>query len=351
MRVVVECTRSPLAPRDRDKGAVEAAPRQSKGLLPWYCKLEALADEVVFTPQWRDLFTPGRLKGSELLGPSVWDAEMFSHSRPPVNYDDGDEADFDLETETFRVVLPVATSGGMYEWNTALGNHWRAQLGQHTHTKGMVALVGDLARAQQKETKRTWLSAAAVARFHDSALFCSWSTTREDLALLRSGALLGAQHSEGCCHECEGTRGAPREDTREVPRTKRMRRKYELDIARLCDEQMVNKAMDAGSSLAYKLNPPPIGSGAQAQVFTATLCGQENDLSAIAVKVFATELTTGNSELQENPVVGFAREYGALSNEKLRHKNVLRMVGAQKGVEKGHWHLITQLAHLGDLHR
>ncbi|KAK3288060.1 hypothetical protein CYMTET_4454 [Cymbomonas tetramitiformis] len=43
----------------------------------WFRELEALATEVVITPRRRDLFTPSKLGGSELLGPSKWDAVMF----------------------------------------------------------------------------------------------------------------------------------------------------------------------------------------------------------------------------------------------------------------------------------
>ncbi|KAK3233100.1 hypothetical protein CYMTET_56585 [Cymbomonas tetramitiformis] len=43
----------------------------------WFRELEALATEVVIMPRRRDLFTPSRLGGSELLGPSKWDAVMF----------------------------------------------------------------------------------------------------------------------------------------------------------------------------------------------------------------------------------------------------------------------------------
>ncbi|KAK3238437.1 hypothetical protein CYMTET_51557 [Cymbomonas tetramitiformis] len=43
----------------------------------WFQQLEAMADEVVILPRGRDLFTPSRLGGSELLGASSWDGIMF----------------------------------------------------------------------------------------------------------------------------------------------------------------------------------------------------------------------------------------------------------------------------------
>ena len=43
----------------------------------WFQQLEALSEEVVIMPRQRDLFTPSRLGGSELLGASGWDGVMF----------------------------------------------------------------------------------------------------------------------------------------------------------------------------------------------------------------------------------------------------------------------------------
>ncbi|KAK3264727.1 hypothetical protein CYMTET_26549 [Cymbomonas tetramitiformis] len=43
----------------------------------WFQQLEAMADEVVILPRSRDLFTPSRLGGSELLEASSWDGIMF----------------------------------------------------------------------------------------------------------------------------------------------------------------------------------------------------------------------------------------------------------------------------------
>ncbi|KAK3273536.1 hypothetical protein CYMTET_18226 [Cymbomonas tetramitiformis] len=43
----------------------------------WFQQLEAMADEVVILPRSRDLFTPSRPGGSELLGASSWDGIMF----------------------------------------------------------------------------------------------------------------------------------------------------------------------------------------------------------------------------------------------------------------------------------
>ncbi|KAK3250327.1 hypothetical protein CYMTET_40288 [Cymbomonas tetramitiformis] len=97
----------------------------------WFRELEALATEVVIMPRRRDLFTPSRLGGSELLGPSKWDAVMFFiEARPKIEvfwkdddcfyqgvvkefdedgkahvlYDDGDEETLDLSEENFKII-------------------------------------------------------------------------------------------------------------------------------------------------------------------------------------------------------------------------------------------------------
>ncbi|KAK3288430.1 hypothetical protein CYMTET_4087 [Cymbomonas tetramitiformis] len=126
----------------------------------WFRELEALATEVVIMPRRRDLFTPSRLGGSELLGPSKWDAVMFFiEARPKVTvgtkievfwedddcfypgvvkefnedgkahvlYDDGDEETLDLSEENFKIINSTdettdadgenteRSSGGNYE--------------------------------------------------------------------------------------------------------------------------------------------------------------------------------------------------------------------------------------------
>eukprot|EP00854_Cymbomonas_tetramitiformis_P015972 gene15972-biopygen16470 len=72
MKVLVECLRSPRSGADR----WEMRKLQS-GRKMWFQQLEAVANELVILPRGRDLFTPGRLGGSELLGASKWDGLMF----------------------------------------------------------------------------------------------------------------------------------------------------------------------------------------------------------------------------------------------------------------------------------
>ncbi|KAK3272605.1 hypothetical protein CYMTET_19112 [Cymbomonas tetramitiformis] len=57
---------------------------EGSGDQSWFRELEALATEVVIMPRRRDLFTPSRLGGSEILGPSKWDAVMFFIQASPV---------------------------------------------------------------------------------------------------------------------------------------------------------------------------------------------------------------------------------------------------------------------------
>ncbi|KAK3287031.1 hypothetical protein CYMTET_5441 [Cymbomonas tetramitiformis] len=106
----------------------------------WFQQLEALADEVVIVPRCRDLFTPSRLGGSELLGASKWDGVMFriSASRGTVGsarvdglthvaYDDEDEEHLDMSKEKYEVIPAAAQSMG--GWDAALQERWRGELG------------------------------------------------------------------------------------------------------------------------------------------------------------------------------------------------------------------------------
>ncbi|KAK3268079.1 hypothetical protein CYMTET_23396 [Cymbomonas tetramitiformis] len=93
----------------------------------WFRELEALATEVVSMPRHRDLFTPSRLGGSELLGPSNTTAskvtvgtkievfwkdddcfypgvvkEFDEDGKAHVLYDDGDEETLDLSEGTSK---------------------------------------------------------------------------------------------------------------------------------------------------------------------------------------------------------------------------------------------------------
>ncbi|KAK3284535.1 hypothetical protein CYMTET_7830 [Cymbomonas tetramitiformis] len=129
----------------------------------WCRELEALATEVVIMPRRRDLFTPSRLGGSELLGPSKWDVVMFFiEARPRTLYDDGDEETLDLSKEKFKIIdssgvleLTDETAdadgenidcGGNYEENKrggavenvlthSLCERWRSELGQSRLTE------------------------------------------------------------------------------------------------------------------------------------------------------------------------------------------------------------------------
>eukprot|EP00854_Cymbomonas_tetramitiformis_P000668 gene668-biopygen552 len=112
----------------------------------WFRELEALATEVVIVPRHKDLFTLSRLGGSELLGPSKWDAVMFFIQASPlavywkdddkfypgvvknfnedgaalVVYDDGDEETLNLSEEKFNILL----SEGVYEQNMERGGDY-----------------------------------------------------------------------------------------------------------------------------------------------------------------------------------------------------------------------------------
>ncbi|KAK3245308.1 hypothetical protein CYMTET_45115 [Cymbomonas tetramitiformis] len=162
----------------------------------WFRELEALATEVVIMPRRRDLFTPSRLGGSELLGPSKWDAVMFFiEARPKVTvgtkievfwedddcfypgvvkefnedgkahvlYDDGDEETLDLSKENFKIIHSTdeaanadgenteRSSGGNYEeykrggavqnfLTRSLCERWRSELGPSRLTELAVSM-------------------------------------------------------------------------------------------------------------------------------------------------------------------------------------------------------------------
>ncbi|KAK3238924.1 hypothetical protein CYMTET_51114 [Cymbomonas tetramitiformis] len=112
----------------------------------WFTELEALVTEVVIMPRHRDLFTLSGLGGSELLGPSKWDAVMFFIQSSPLEvfwvgddkfypgvvksfnkdsaahvvYDDGDEETLNLSEEKFNILH----SAGVYEQNTERGGDY-----------------------------------------------------------------------------------------------------------------------------------------------------------------------------------------------------------------------------------
>ncbi|KAK3250616.1 hypothetical protein CYMTET_40020 [Cymbomonas tetramitiformis] len=162
----------------------------------WFRELEALATEVVIMPRRRDLFTPSRLGGSELLGPSKWDAVMFFiEARPKVTvgtkievfwedddcfypgvvkefnedgkahvlYDDGDEETLDLSEENFKIINSTdettdadgenteRSSGGNYDeykrggavqnfLTRSLCERWRGELGPSRLTELAVSM-------------------------------------------------------------------------------------------------------------------------------------------------------------------------------------------------------------------
>ncbi|KAK3248868.1 hypothetical protein CYMTET_41675 [Cymbomonas tetramitiformis] len=97
-------------------------------------------------------------------------------------------------------------------------------------------------------------------------------------------------------------------------------------------------------SPSYELPSKSIAKGAQARVYKSTIPGQDG---VVAIKVFATALTTMDSSSRTEAYYAFAREYGALC--RLEHRNILSLVGV--AVQDGNLHLITPHAHLEDLHR
>ncbi|KAK3232559.1 hypothetical protein CYMTET_57096 [Cymbomonas tetramitiformis] len=137
----------------------------------WFQQLEAMADEVVILPRSRDLFTPSRLGGSELLGASSWDGIMFriSASRKVeklailgaaglgytgtvgvtgpdvlthIAYEDGDKEDLDMSKERYEV-LPAAVQE-VAGWDAALQERWRGDLGDSSLTELAVQMQGQL---------------------------------------------------------------------------------------------------------------------------------------------------------------------------------------------------------------
>ncbi|KAK3287029.1 hypothetical protein CYMTET_5439 [Cymbomonas tetramitiformis] len=115
----------PWAPLDevahklREEGAAATVVAPYWPGQSWFRELEALATEVVIMPRRRDLFTPSRLGGSELLGPSKWDAdddcfypgvvkEFNEDGKAHVLYDDGDEETLDLSEENFKIINNVS---------------------------------------------------------------------------------------------------------------------------------------------------------------------------------------------------------------------------------------------------
>ncbi|KAK3288759.1 hypothetical protein CYMTET_3776 [Cymbomonas tetramitiformis] len=154
----------------------------------WFRELEALATEVVIMPRRKDLFTPSRLGGSELLGPSNTTAskvtvgtkievfwkdddcfylgvvkEFDEDGKAHVLYDDGDEETLDLSEENFKIINSTdeATdadgenteriSGGDYEeykrggvvqnfLTRSLCERWRGELGPSRLTELAVTM-------------------------------------------------------------------------------------------------------------------------------------------------------------------------------------------------------------------
>ncbi|KAK3239265.1 hypothetical protein CYMTET_50799 [Cymbomonas tetramitiformis] len=158
----------------------------------WFRELEALATEVVIMPRRRDLFTPSRLGGSELLGPSNTTAskvtvgskievfwkdddcfypgvvkEFDEDGKAHVLYDDGDEETLDLSEENFKIINSVSEltdeatdadgenieriSGGDYEeykrggavqnfLTRSLCERWRGELGPSRLTELAVTM-------------------------------------------------------------------------------------------------------------------------------------------------------------------------------------------------------------------
>ncbi|KAK3260584.1 hypothetical protein CYMTET_30464 [Cymbomonas tetramitiformis] len=154
----------------------------------WFRELEALATEVVIMPRRRDLFTPSRLGGSELLGPSNTTAskvtvgtkievfwkdddcfypgvvkEFNEDGKAHVLYDDGDEETLDLSEENFKIINSTdeatdadgenteRSSGGNYEeykrggvvqnfLTRSLCERWRGELGPSRLTELAVSM-------------------------------------------------------------------------------------------------------------------------------------------------------------------------------------------------------------------
>ncbi|KAK3278548.1 hypothetical protein CYMTET_13527 [Cymbomonas tetramitiformis] len=205
----------------------------------WFRELEALATEVVIMPRRRDLFTPSRLGGSELLGPSNTTAgkvtvgskievfwkdddcfypgvvkEFNEDGKAHVLYDDGDEETLDLSEENFKIINSVSEltdeaadadgknieriSGGDYEeykrggavqsfLTRSLCERWRGELGPSRLTELAVTM-------QRKALLDTTMSnyGPKARRF---ILFCEqhqrpWLPTSEATVLLYIASLL-----------------------------------------------------------------------------------------------------------------------------------------------------------------
>ncbi|KAK3273735.1 hypothetical protein CYMTET_18036 [Cymbomonas tetramitiformis] len=205
----------------------------------WFRELEALATEVVIMPRRRDLFTPSRLGGSELLGPSNTTAskvtvgskievfwkdddcfypgvvkEFNEDGKAHVLYDDGDEETLDLSEENFKIINSVSEltdeatdadgenieriSGGDYEeykrggavqnfLTRSLCERWRGELGPSRLTELAVTM-------QRKALLDTTMSnyGPKARRF---ILFCEqhqrpWLPASEATVLLYIASLL-----------------------------------------------------------------------------------------------------------------------------------------------------------------
>ncbi|KAK3266035.1 hypothetical protein CYMTET_25314 [Cymbomonas tetramitiformis] len=133
----------------------------------WFQQLEAMADEVVILPRGRDLFTPSRLGGSELLGASAGQApqaglasglkvkvywpqddawytgtvgDTGSDGLTHIAYEDGDKEDLDMSKERYEV-LPAAVQE-VTSWDAALQERWRGELGDSSLTELAVQMQG-----------------------------------------------------------------------------------------------------------------------------------------------------------------------------------------------------------------
>ncbi|KAK3233094.1 hypothetical protein CYMTET_56579 [Cymbomonas tetramitiformis] len=220
-----------VAHKLREEGAAATVVAPYGPGQSWFRELEALATEVVIMPRRRDLFTPSRLGGSKLLGPSKWDAVMFFiEARPKdddcfypgvvkefdedgkahVLYDDGDEETLDLSEENFKIInnTDEATdadgenteriSGGDYEeykrggavqnfLTRSLCERWRGELGPSRLTELAVTM-------QRKALLDTTMSnyGPKARRF---SLFCEqhqrpWLPASEATVLLYIASLL-----------------------------------------------------------------------------------------------------------------------------------------------------------------
>ncbi|KAK3279806.1 hypothetical protein CYMTET_12326 [Cymbomonas tetramitiformis] len=145
-----------VAHKLREEGAVATVVAPYWPGQSWFRELEALATEVVIMPRRRDLFTPSRLGGSELLRPSKRTCCTTTATR-------------DLSEENFKIINSVSeltdeaadadgenienieNSGGDYEENKrggavqnfltrSLCERWRSELGQSRLTELAVTM-------------------------------------------------------------------------------------------------------------------------------------------------------------------------------------------------------------------